>query len=34
LSSSIIKEIAKYHGDVSALVPEVVNQALKSRFID
>lgn len=32
LSSSIIKEIAKYQGDVSALVPEAVNLALKSRF--
>lgn len=32
LSSSIIKEIAKYQGDVSALVPEVVDAALKARF--
>lgn len=32
LSSSIIKEIAKYSGDVSALVPAVVNQALKAKF--
>lgn len=32
LSSSIIKEIAKYQGDVSALVPDAVNSALKSRF--
>lgn len=32
LSSSIIKEIAKYAGDVSALVPAVVNQALKAKF--
>jgi len=34
LSSSIIKEIAKYGGDVSALVPDAVNQALKARFAD
>jgi pantetheine-phosphate adenylyltransferase len=32
LSSSIIKEIAKYAGDVSALVPAVVDQALKAKF--
>jgi pantetheine-phosphate adenylyltransferase len=34
LSSSIIKEIAKYGGDVSALVPDAVNQALRARFAD
>jgi pantetheine-phosphate adenylyltransferase len=32
LSSSIIKEIAKYQGDVSALVPAGVNRALKAKF--
>jgi pantetheine-phosphate adenylyltransferase len=32
LSSSIIKEIAKYQGDVAKLVPPVVNQALKAKF--
>ncbi len=32
LSSSIIKEIAKYSGDVSALVPENVDLALKNHF--
>lgn len=32
LSSSIIKEIAKYQGDVSNLVPGVVDQALKAKF--
>lgn len=32
LSSSIIKEIAKYAGDVSSLVPAVVDQALKAKF--
>ena len=31
LSSSIVKEVAKYGGDVSALVPETVNRALKKR---
>lgn len=34
LSSSIVKEVAKYKGDISELVPEVVEKALKSRFID
>lgn len=32
LSSSIVKEVAKYGSDVSALVPEVVNTALKEKF--
>lgn len=32
LSSSIVKEVAKYHGDVSDLVPSVVNDALKQKF--
>lgn len=32
LSSSMVKEIAQYGGDVSALVPDVVRLALKSRF--
>ena len=32
LSSSIVKEVAKYGGDVSELVPEVVNNALKEKF--
>ena len=32
LSASIIKEIAQYAGDVSALVPAVVDQALKAKF--
>ncbi|MCM3756615.1 pantetheine-phosphate adenylyltransferase [Sporosarcina aquimarina] len=32
LSSSIVKEVAKYGGDVSALVPETVNQALKKVY--
>lgn len=32
LSSSIVKEVAKYHGDVSNLVPPVVNEALIEKF--
>lgn len=32
LSSSIVKEVAKYHGDVSGLVPECVAKALKEKF--
>ncbi|OAS86501.1 MULTISPECIES: pantetheine-phosphate adenylyltransferase [Metabacillus] len=34
LSSSIVKEVAKYKGDIAELVPEVVEKALKSKFID
>lgn len=32
LSSSIVKEVAKYGGDVSELVPTVVNEALIEKF--
>ncbi|MEI3606742.1 pantetheine-phosphate adenylyltransferase [Pseudogracilibacillus sp. SE30717A] len=32
LSSSIVKEVAKYHGNISDLVPEVVKDALISKF--
>lgn len=32
LSSSIIKEIAKYQGDVAKLVPPAVDRALKAKF--
>ena len=32
LSSSIVKEVAKYGGDVSELVPTIVNEALKEKF--
>ncbi len=32
LSSSIVKEVAKYGGNVSELVPGVVEQALKGKF--
>jgi pantetheine-phosphate adenylyltransferase len=31
LSSSIVKELAHYGGDVSMMVPSIVNNALKSR---
>lgn len=33
LSSSIVKEVAKYHGVVTGLVPEVVEEALKKKYI-
>jgi pantetheine-phosphate adenylyltransferase len=33
LSSSIVKEVAKYKGEISELVPEAVEKALKSKFI-
>jgi pantetheine-phosphate adenylyltransferase len=32
LSSSIVKEVAQYGGDVSTLVPDIVNQALQARY--
>ena len=32
LSSSIVKEVAKYGGNVSELVPAAVEQALKAKF--
>ncbi|MDN4607571.1 pantetheine-phosphate adenylyltransferase [Sporosarcina highlanderae] len=32
LSSSIVKEVAKYNGDISALVPPQVEIALKEKF--
>lgn len=32
LSSSIVKEVAQYHGNVSTLVPEPVEKALKLKF--
>jgi len=32
LSSSMIKEVAEYHGNISGLVSEVVEQALKEKF--
>lgn len=32
LSSSIVKEVAKYGGNISELVPEIVELALKEKF--
>ncbi len=32
LSSSMVKEAAKYQGNISGLVPDVVEQALKEKF--
>ncbi|MGP7818872.1 pantetheine-phosphate adenylyltransferase [Niallia sp. 01092] len=32
LSSSIVKEVSKYNGDISELVPNVVEQALKRKY--
>lgn len=34
LSSSIVKEVAKYGGDITELVPEVVAQSLREKFAD
>lgn len=34
VSSSLVKEVAEYGGDVSSLVPESVERALKSEFED
>ncbi|RLB14735.1 MAG: pantetheine-phosphate adenylyltransferase, partial [Deltaproteobacteria bacterium] len=31
-SSTIIKEAARFGGDVSGLVPEIVNKKLKEKF--
>lgn len=32
LSSSIVKEVAKYNGNISELVPKVVEEALRKKF--
>lgn len=32
LSSSIVKEVAKYNGKISCLVPKVVEEALREKF--
>lgn len=34
LSSSVVKEIAKYHASVGDLVPEIVENALKEKFAE
>jgi pantetheine-phosphate adenylyltransferase len=33
LSSSTVKEVARFHGDVSHFVPETVAERLKEKFI-
>ncbi|EAE8345790.1 pantetheine-phosphate adenylyltransferase [Listeria monocytogenes] len=32
LSSSMVKEVAQYQGDISELVPEAVNRAIQEKF--
>ncbi|MDT0003552.1 pantetheine-phosphate adenylyltransferase [Listeria cossartiae subsp. cayugensis] len=32
LSSSMVKEVAQYQGDIRELVPEVVNEAVQAKF--
>ncbi|EHM4386580.1 TPA: pantetheine-phosphate adenylyltransferase [Listeria monocytogenes] len=32
LSSSMVKEVAQYQGDISELVPEIVNEQVKAKF--
>ncbi|KGX88562.1 pantetheine-phosphate adenylyltransferase [Pontibacillus litoralis] len=32
LSSSTVKEVARFHGDVSELVPKIVDSALKEKY--
>jgi pantetheine-phosphate adenylyltransferase len=34
LSSSIVKEVAKYNGNISELVPPVVEEALRKKFAE
>ena len=34
LSSSLVREVAKYGGDVSSMVPPVVGKRLAERFVD
>ena len=34
ISSSVIKEIAKFEGDVSPFVPQSVNEALEKKYRD
>lgn len=34
VSSSLCKEVAKYGGDVSGLLPESVNRAVKDRYAE
>ncbi|EAC9070252.1 pantetheine-phosphate adenylyltransferase [Listeria monocytogenes] len=32
LSSSMVKEVAQYQGDISELVPEIVNKSVQAKF--
>lgn len=32
ISSSLLKEVVRAKGDISAFVPEIVNQRLKNKF--
>ncbi|HHQ1131550.1 TPA: pantetheine-phosphate adenylyltransferase, partial [Listeria monocytogenes] len=32
LSSSMVKEVAQYQGDISELVPEIVNEQVQAKF--
>ena len=32
ISSSVVKEVAQFDGDISEFVPENVNKALKEKF--
>ncbi|EAC2378961.1 pantetheine-phosphate adenylyltransferase [Listeria monocytogenes] len=32
LSSSMVKEVAQYQGDISELVPEIVNEQVRAKF--
>ena len=32
LKSSAIKELAQFHGDISDMVPEIVEKALKEKY--
>lgn len=34
LSSSIVKEVAKYDGDIEGMVPQIVSERLKRRYKD
>ncbi|MNL84371.1 Phosphopantetheine adenylyltransferase [compost metagenome] len=34
LSSSIVKEIARFHGPVVDLVPDVVDKAMRAKFVN
>ncbi|MCB2744338.1 pantetheine-phosphate adenylyltransferase, partial [Listeria monocytogenes] len=33
LRSSMVKEVAQYQGDISELVPEIVNEQVQAKFM-